>query len=136
LRWLLTFPLPLVVAYLGSPDVGQMLTGYLGAMLMAGGFLAIGSFFSAMTKNQVISFILSVAACAILVYAGNPSTLNYLSSTISPALVGVVESLSLQTHYEAVMRGVVEFKDIAYFGILITAWVYACTLILEERKAS
>jgi ABC-2 type transport system permease protein len=133
---LLTFPLPLVVAYLGSPDVGQMLTGYLGAMLMAGGFLAIGSFFSAMTKNQVISFILSVAACAILVYAGNPSTLNYLSSTISPALVGVVESLSLQTHYEAVMRGVVEFKDIAYFGILITAWVYACTLILEERKAS
>jgi ABC-2 type transport system permease protein len=131
----LTFPLPLVVNYLGHPDWGQMLAGYLGALLMAGGFLAIGSFFSAMTKNQVISFILSVAACAILVYAGNPSTLSYLSSSVSPAIVGVVENLSFLTHYEAVIRGVVEFKDVAYFGILIAAWVYACTLILEERKA-
>jgi ABC-2 type transport system permease protein len=132
----LTFPLPLVVSYLGNPDWGQMLTGYLGAFLTAGAFLAIGSFFSAVTKNQVVSFVLSVAACAIFVYAGNPSTLNYLSTTFSPAVVGAMENLSLQIHYEAVMRGVVEFKDVAYFVILIAGWVYACTLILEERKAS
>ncbi|MCE5186565.1 MAG: ABC transporter permease [Planctomycetaceae bacterium] len=132
----LTFPLPLVVNYLGDPDWGQLMTGYLGAFLMAGGFLAIGSFFSAVTKNQVISFILSVSACAVIVYAGNPSTLNYLSSTISPAVVGVLENISLQTHYEAIMRGVIELKDVAYFVILIAVWVYACTLILEERKAS
>lgn len=133
---ILTFPLPVVVNYLGEPDWGQMITGYAGAFLMAGGFLAVGSFFSAVTKNQVISFILSAAACAILLYAGHPSTLNYFSGTISPAMVGVLENMSLQTHYEAIMRGVIEFKDIAYFGILIAAWVYACTLILEERKAS
>jgi ABC-2 type transport system permease protein len=133
---LLTFPLPAVVMYLGNPDIGQIITGYLGAFLMAGGFLAIGSFFSAMTKNQVISFILSVVACAVLVFAGNPTTLNYLAETVSPATVGVVENLSFQTHFESMMRGVVEFKDIAYFVILIAAWVYACTLILEERKAN
>lgn len=133
---LLTFPLPAVVVYLGDPDMGQIVTGYLGSFLMAGGFLAIGSFFSALTKNQVISFILSVVACAILVFAGNPTTLNYLSESISPAIVGVVENLSFQTHFESMMRGVVEFKDIAYFAILIAAWVYACTLILEERKAN
>lgn len=132
---LLTFPLPAVVAYLGDPDTGQIATGYLGSFLMAGGFLAIGSFFSALTKNQVISFILSVVACAILVFAGNPTTLDYLSANISPAIVGVVENLSFQTHFESMMRGVVEFKDISYFVILIAAWVYACTLILEERKA-
>jgi ABC-2 type transport system permease protein len=61
--------------------------------------------------------------------------LSYLSSSVSPVIVGVVENLSFLTHYEAVIRGVVEFKDVAYFGILIAAWVYACTLILEERKA-
>jgi len=103
---------------------------------MAGGFLAIGSFFSAVTKNQVISFILSVVACAVLVFAGNPTTLNYLAQTFSPAVVGVVENLSFQVHFESMMRGVIELKDIAYFIILIAAWVYACTLILEERKAN
>ena len=133
---LLTFPLPAVVSYLGDPDMGQIITGYIGSFLMAGGFLAIGSFFSALTKNQVISFILSVVACAVLVFAGNPTTLNYLAESISPSIVGVVESLSFQAHFESIMRGVVEFKDIAYFCILIAAWVSACTLILEERKAN
>ena len=124
------------MVYLGDPDMGQIVTGYLGSFLMAGGFLAIGSFFSALTKNQVISFTLSVVACAVLVFAGNPTTLNYLAESISPSIVGVVETMSFQTHFESMMRGVVEFKDVAYFGILIAAWVYACTLILEERKAN
>jgi ABC-2 type transport system permease protein len=133
---LLTFPLPAVVVYLGDPDMGQIVTGYIGAFLMAGGFLAIGMFFSALTKNQVISFTLSVVACAVLVFAGNPTTLDYLSTTLPLSMVAVAENLSFQTHFESIMRGVVEFKDIAYFVILIAAWIYACTLILEERKAS
>jgi len=133
---LLTFPLPLTVHYLGEPDWGLIITGYIGAFLMAGGFLAIGSFFSALTKNQVISFILSVVACSVLVFAGNPTTLEYLALTISPTMVTVVESLSLQTHYESIARGVIQFGDIAYFFILIAAWVIACMLVLEERKAS
>lgn len=133
---LLTFPLPAVVVYLGDPDMGQIITGYIGAFLMAGGFLAIGMFFSALTKNQVISFTLSVVACAVLVFAGNPTTLDYLATTMPLSMVTVAENLSFQTHFESIMRGVVEFKDIAYFVILIAAWTYACTLILEERKAS
>ncbi|HDS83750.1 MAG TPA: ABC transporter permease [Phycisphaerales bacterium] len=133
---LLTFPLPMTVVYLGQPDIGQIVTGYIGALLLAGGFLAIGMFFSALTKNQVISFILSVVACAIFVFAGNPTTLDYLALTISPAMVNVVESLSLQTHFESISRGVVEFKDMAYFIIVISAWVSACIVVLEERKAN
>jgi len=133
---LLTFPLPWVVNYLGNPDRGQIATGYLGSFLMAGGFLAIGSFFSALTKNQVISFILSVVACVILVFADNPTVLDYLSTTVSPAVASVAENLSIQTHFESVIRGVVQFKDMMYFVILIAAWVYAGTLILEERKAN
>ena len=133
---LLTFPLPWTVAYLGDPDAGQIVVGYLGSFLMAGSFLAVGMFFSAVTKNQVISLILSVVACLVLIFIGHPSSLNYLSSALSPSLASVFETLSFQNHFDSIMRGVVELKDIAYFVILITAWVYACTLILEERKAS
>ena len=133
---LLTFPLPLTTIYLGDPDRGQIITGYVGGFLLAGGFLAIGSFFSTVSKNQVISFILSVVACSVLVFAGNPTTLDYLALTVSPAFVNVVEGLSLQTHFESITRGVIEFKDIAYFIVLMAAWISASVVILEERKAS
>jgi ABC-2 type transport system permease protein len=133
---LLTFPMPLTVMYLGDPDEGLILTGYLGAFLMAGGFLAIGSFFSTLTKNQVISFILSAAACGIFVIAGLPSTLDYLSGALPDEVLAVVETLSFQSHFDSIMRGVVELKDVTYFIVLVVAWVYAGMLVLEERKAS
>lgn len=132
----LTFPMPVTVSYLGNPDMGQIIVGYLGSFLMAGAFLAIGMFFSATTKNQVISLILSVVACLILIFAGHPSSLNYVSSTLSPSVASVFETLSFQNHFDSMMRGVVELKDVAYFSILIAAWVGAAAMILEERKAS
>jgi ABC-2 type transport system permease protein len=132
----LTFPIPATVMYLGEPDVGLIITGYIGSLLMAGGFLAIGAFFSALSKNQVISFILAVVACAVLVYAGMPTTLNYLSATVPGWLLGVIENLSFQTHFDSMLKGIIEFKNIAYFVILITGWVAACSIVLDERKAS
>ncbi len=133
---LLTFPVPITVCYLGDPDIGVMIAGYIGSFLMAGGFLAIGCFFSALTKNQVVSFILAVVACAMLVYAGMPTTLNYLSTTLPAGMVTAIESFSFQTHFESILRGVIELKDLAYFLILIVGWVSACSVILNERKAS
>ncbi len=133
---LLTFPVPVTVCYLGDPDEGLIVTGYIGSFLLAGGFLAIGSFFSALSKNQVISFILAVVACAILVYAGTPTTLNYLSTVLPASAVSAVEGMSFQAHYDSVLRGVIEFRDISYFVILIVGWIGACSIILNERKAS
>ncbi len=132
----MTLPLPITVAFLGDPDGGLIVTGYIGSFLMAGGFLAIGSFFSALSKNQVISFILSVVGCAALVYAGMPTTLNYLSTVLPAGAVSTVESFSLQNHFDSLLRGVIEFKDISYFVILIVGWISACGIILNERKAS
>jgi len=132
---LLTFPMPLTVAYLGSPDVGLIATGYLSSFLMAGSFLAIGCFFSALTKSQVISFILSVVACAVLVYSGMSTTLNYLSMFLPAGLLDAVESFSLQTHFESLQRGVLEFKDLSYFVLLIAGWIIGCSIVLDERKA-
>ena len=132
----LTFPMPLTVCHLGNPDVGQILTGYLGCFLMAGGYLAIGCFFSAVSKNQVISFILAVVACAILLSVGLPTTLNYLSTFLPMGLVRAIESMSFQTHFDSIQRGVLEFSDLSYFVLLIFGWVWGCTIILEERKAA
>jgi len=132
---LLTFPMPITVCYLGEPDIGLIVTGYLGSFLMAGGFLAIGCFFSALTKSQVVSFILAVVACAVLVYAGRSTTLDYLSTFLPGGMLDAIESVSLQAHFESIQKGVLEFKDLSYFVLLIVGWVVGCCIVLEERKA-
>jgi ABC-2 type transport system permease protein len=132
----LTFPMVITVTYLGNPDIGLIVAGYVGSWLMAGAFLATGCFFSAASKNQVISFVLSVVACAILVFAGMPTTLNYLSTFLPMGLVSAIEAMSLKIHFESIQRGVLKFSDLSYFVILIVGWIAACTVILDERKAS
>ncbi len=132
----LTFPMVITVCYLGDPDGGLIVTGYIGSLLMAGGFLAIGCFFSAVSKNQVISFVLSVVACAVLVYAGMPTTMNYFSTFMPAGLVSAIGGMSFQGHFESIQKGVHEFKDLAYFALIIIGWVAACTIVLDERKAS
>ena len=131
----LTFPMVITVFYLGHPDLGLIITGYLGSILMAGGFLAVGCFFSALSKNQVISFVLSVVACAVLVFAGVPTTMNYLSTFLPAGLVTAVGNMSFEAHFESIQKGVLEFRDVSYFLFLIVGWVAACAIVLEERKA-
>lgn len=133
---LLTFPMVITVCYLGEPDIGLIITGYLGSFFIAGAFLAIGCFFSAASKNQVISFVLSVVACAILVFAGMPTTMNYLSTFLPAGLVITISNMSFQSHFESIQKGVLEFKDLSYFVLLIIGWITACSIILDERKAS
>jgi ABC-2 type transport system permease protein len=131
----LTFPMVITVFFLGRPDLGLIVTGYLGSVLMAGGFLSVGCFFSALSKNQVIAFVLSVVACAVLVFAGVPTTMNYLSTFLPAGLVSAIQTMSFEVHFESIQKGVLEFKDVSYFLILIIGWVAACTVVLEERKA-
>ena len=196
----LTFPIVVTAAYLGDPDGSLIATGYVASFLVAGGFLAVSCFFSALSKNQVIAFVLSLLACAVLLMIGMPSVLNYLTSRrlhflpdaivasreaayyfllllawlttcelgaligipyllwrlfwlflvfmmgpdkaalilakVMVALVNVMEGMSLQIHFDSMQKGILQFKDIAYFVILIAGWIAACTVVLDERKAS
>jgi len=131
----LTFPMVITVCYLGEPDIGLIITGYLGSILMAGGFLAIGCFFSALSKNQVISFVLSVVACAVLVFAGMPTTLSYVSTFLPAGMVSAIGNMSFQSHFESIQRGVLKFEDLSYFILLIIGWIVACSIVLDDRKA-
>ncbi len=132
----MTFPMALTVAWLGEPDMGLIITGYIGSAFMAGGFLAVGCLFSAVSKNQVIAFILAVTACAVLVFAGMPTTMNYLAGFLPAGLLAAIEQMSFQVHFESIQRGVVKFSDLSYFIILMAGWLAATAFILNERKAS
>ncbi len=131
----LTFPMVITLCYLGEPDIGLIITGYLGSVLMAAGFLAIGCFFSALSKNQVISFVLSVVACAVLVFAGMPTTLSFVSTFLPAGMVSAIGNMSFQSHFESIQRGVLKFEDLSYFILLIIGWIAACSIVLDDRKA-
>jgi ABC-2 type transport system permease protein len=130
----LTFPIWLTVAYLGEPDHGAILAGYVGSFLMAGAFLAIGSCLSAATQSQVVAFILTVVVCFLFLLAGFPLVLDAFRAWAPAGVVDAVASLSFLTHFRALAKGVVDLRDVLYFGTTIAAWLYATTLVLERRR--
>jgi len=131
----LTFPLVITVYYLGSPDTGAIITGYLGSCLLAGAYLSIGSFTSALTRNQVIAFILAVVFCLFLVLAGWPPVTTALSKFASTQIVNFVAALSFMPHFESMQRGVIDSRDIIYYLSVIIFMLFANTAVLNSRKA-
>src|SRR3979411_1131065 len=108
---LLTFPTVLTVNILGEPDNGVIFAGYLGSLFLAGTYLAITCMTSAMTRNQVVAFILSVVICLFLVLAGfNPVT-DLMVRWASPAVVDTVAAFSMVTHFDGFQRGVIDARD-------------------------
>src|SRR5207247_1869591 len=111
----LTFPVWITANYLGQPDNGVIVCGYIGSALMAGAYLAIACMTSAMTRNQVVAFILSVVLCLFLILAGfNPVT-DLLTRWASPALVDTVAAFSVVTHFDGFQRGVMDLRDLVFF---------------------
>ncbi len=130
----LTFPFVITVNYLGHPDNGVIATGYLGALLVAGAFLAIGSALSAATKNQVIAFVLAVAVCFVFAVASSPLVTDFLSKT-APALAEVARRVSVSDRFQSFTRGIIDLRDLIYFASFIGFWLYLNTVIVEHRKA-
>ncbi len=131
----LTFPMWITVNVLGNPDNGVILAGYLGSLFLAGGFLAIGSCMSALTKNQVIAFVLSVVVGLGFVLSGFPMVLDFVSGWAPHVIVSVISSFSFLAHFESITKGVVDLRDIVYFSSLIALWLFATAMILELKKA-
>lgn len=132
----LTFPLVITVNFLGDPDNGVILAGYLGTFLMAGAYLATSCFTSALTKNQVISFILGVVICFVLVLVGWGVFTDVLAGFLPVEAVDFVASLGFMTHYQALARGLIDTRDLVYFASAIVVGLSLNTLVLTGRKAS
>jgi ABC-2 type transport system permease protein len=131
----LTFPLWITVNYLGHPDNGAILAAYLGSLMLAGGFLAVGSCMSALTRNQVVAFILAVVACFAFLLAGFPMVLDVFRSWAPQTLIDAIASLSFLTHFESIAKGVIDLRDLLYFAMLIAFFLLASAIALELRKA-
>lgn len=131
----LTFPLWLTVNYLGSPDNGVIFASYLASWLMAGAYLAVGSCLSATTKNQVIAFILTTSVCFIFVLIGFPMVLGFFYGWVPAWLVDNIAALSFFTHYQSIVRGVFDIRDLLFFLLFITCWLMATVLVLQLKKS-
>ena len=134
LALVLTFPLWVTVNYLGDPDNGVIFASYLGSWLMAGGFLAIGSCMSALTRSQVIAFVLCGFVSLLFVMAGFPLVLDAFKGWVPLLVLDALASLSFLTHFNAVSRGVLSLQDFFYFLSVIAVWLGATSIVLDMKK--
>lgn len=131
---LLSFPMPLTLAYLGDPDWGVIVSGYFGSIMMAGGYLGVCSLMSSLTKNQVISFVLSVFVCFILVLLGTSMFTGFLTGALAlpVSLADVISNFSFYTHFDAFTKGIVDPKDLVFFLSLMGFTLFLNVVALER----
>ena len=130
----LTFPLVITVNYLGHPDNGVILCGYLGSWLMAGAYLAISCLTSALTRSQVVSFILSVVVCLFFILAGFAPVVNLLQKSF-PQAVDFVAAFSFITHFDGFQKGVVDSRDVLFFLSIIAFALFGNGVVLRSHRA-
>ena len=131
----LTFPLVITVNYLGHPDNGIIVAGYVGSVLLSGAYLAIASMTSAMTRNQVVSFIISVVLCLFLILAGWPPVTDLLVRWANPWFVQTISAFSVMTHFNAIQKGVLDSRDILFFISVIVFSLFTTSVILRAHRA-
>jgi gliding motility-associated transport system permease protein len=130
----LTFPIWITVNYLGSPDNGAILAGYIGSFLMAGGYLAIGACISAATTNQVIAFVVSVVVCFLFTVSGAPLVIDFFRAWAPFELVTAISSFSFLTHFIAISSGVIDLRDVIFFVSLIALFLMGNVVLIDLRK--
>jgi ABC-2 type transport system permease protein len=131
----LTFPVVVTVNYLGSPDNGAIFAGYLGSLLMAGAYLGVASMTSALSRNQVVSFILAVVVCLFLILAGYTPVLNLLTRWASSRTVDLVASFSAVTHFGPFEKGVIDLRDLVFFLSIMGFTLFTTSVIIRGHRA-
>lgn len=129
-----TFPMWLTVNYLGDPDNGVILAGYIGSALMAGGYLAIGACISATTQNQVIAFVVSVVVCFLFTVSGAPLVLEFFSAWAPRPILEAIASFSFLSHFQSIVDGVIDLRDVIYFLSLIGVWLTANLIVVDLKR--
>lgn len=133
---LLTLPIWMTVAYLGDPDHGVIIAGYIGTWLLAGAFLAVSTCMSAVSKSQVVAFILSVVVCLMFILLGFPAVLDFFQALLPRDIVDAIASLSFFSHFNSIVKGVIDLRDLIYFGLLIGFFLYATAVVIDLKKAN
>lgn len=133
---ILTFPVWLTVNILGEPDNGVVVAGYVGSFLMAGAFLAIGCFVSAVTRNQVIAFVIAAAVCFLFMMSGLEIVLAAFKGWAPPLVVDVIASLSFLTHFDAIVKGVIDLRDVIYLFSVMALFLFANVVTVDLKRGA
>ena len=133
---ILTFPIWITVNYLGDPDNGVIITGYLGSLLMAGAFLAICGFVSALTRNQVIAFVVSAAVCFLFMMSGLEMVLSAFRGWAPAFVLDTVASLSFLTHFDGLTKGVIDLRDVIYLLSAVGIFLFANIVTVDLKKGA
>ncbi len=133
---LLTLPMWLTVNYLGSPDNGIIVAAYLGSWLMGGSFLALGGFLSALTKNQVVAFILSTIASLLFLLLGFAPVAQVLQALLPASVAELAISLSFLSHFQSIAKGVVDSRDLGFFLVFMLSWLLATAALIDWKKGA
>lgn len=134
LALLLTFPIVLTVLFLGQPDIIAILTGYMGAWLLAGQMLAIGLFASALSKNQVTSFILGSVLLVLFMLLDSPVLIDVIDDFSPLYPIALLENLGLLRHYDPWVQGVIRLGSLVSIFLSIIFWNWATTTVIEKYK--
>jgi ABC-2 type transport system permease protein len=132
----LTFPLWLTVNVLGPADNGVILAGYLGSWLMAGAMLAISAAVSALTRNQVIAFVIAAAVCFLFLMSGLEMVQAFFQAWAPEFLSEAVARLSLLTNFNEIAQGVIDLRALILFGSLIVISLLINATLVELKKGS
>jgi ABC-2 type transport system permease protein len=135
LALVLTFPVVITVNYLGDPDNGVIFAGYVGSWLMAGSYLAISCITSAMTRTQVVSFIVSLVVCLFMILAGFQPVVDAMQGWARPWLVELVTSFSVITHFDGFQKGILDSRDVLFFLSVIGFSLFTTSVILRGHRA-
>jgi ABC-2 type transport system permease protein len=131
----LTFPFWITVNILGTPDNGVILASYIGSLVMAAAYLAIGACISATTKNQIVSFIIAAAVCFIFLSAGLEIVLAFFRGWAPSAVVELIASLSFLTHFVSITQGMIDMRDVVFFGSVIGISLLINVALVDLKKA-
>ena len=130
----LTFPLWITVNYLGEPDNGVVIASYIGSILMAGGYLSIGTCISALTNNQVIAFVITATICFLFTVSGLPIVLDFFTAWSGQSLTDAIASFSFLTNYLDITRGLIDLRSLLYFATLIIFFLYLNILFISNMN--
>lgn len=134
---ILTFPVVMTTAWLGNPDIGVILCGYIGSFLLAGAYVSVGVLTSSLTRNQVISFVLALVFCLLLLIAGWEPVIGFMLDWGAPNwLVEGVGAISFMPHFESLQRGVLDLRDVLYYLSVMIFMIFITRLALENRKSA
>ncbi len=132
-----SLPIVVMLAILGDPDLGLIVSGYLGLALLGSLFLAFGMLLSALSSDQIVAFVTSTMVAFLFVLSGNERVVTVLDGLFPKLGLGTLfyESVSVMPHYESLVRGVIELSALVWFGLIVALFLWTCALVLERNRA-